>query len=97
MIYDLPLNLNILVWRKSNIGQSGKWTGPFKLLRIDGEIYKVQLPSKPTDFRTIVVKLYLQPKLTEELTKELTEEPAKELTEELAKELAKELAADTPR
>ena len=67
------------------------------MLGIDEEIYKVQLPSKPTDFRTIVVKPYLQLKPTEELTEELTEEPAKEPTEELAEELAKEPVADAPR
>ena len=75
------------------------------MLGIDGEICKVQLMSGPTDFRTTVIKLYLQPELTEEpakeLTKEPTEEPTKEpieeLTEKPAEEPAEEPAADAPR
>ena len=40
-IYDLPLNLDVLIQRKGNIGQSGRQTSLFKLLGINGEIYKV--------------------------------------------------------
>src|SRR6266571_2129409 len=109
MIYNLPLNLDILIWREGNTGQSGRWIGPFKLLGIDGETCKVQLPRGPTDFRTTMVKLYLQPEpeepneeeLTKELTKELTQEPTEELTEEpteeLTKEPSEEPAASAPR
>jgi hypothetical protein len=60
-IHDLPLNSDVLVWREGNTGQSGKWTGPFKLIGLKGETCKIQLPSGPTDFRTTVVKPYLQP------------------------------------
>ena len=60
-IHDLPLNSDVLVWREGNTGRSGKWTGPFKMLGIDSETCKVQLPSGPTDFRTTTVKPYLQP------------------------------------
>ena len=70
------------------------------MLKIDGEICKVQLISGPTNFRTITVKLYLQPELTEELAEEPTEELAEELaeepTEELAEEPAEELVANVP-
>ena len=89
--------LNVLIQREGNTRQSGKWTGLFKLLKINGEIYKVQLLSKPTDFKTTAVELYLQPKPTEELTEELAKELAKKLTKELAKKLAKEPTANTPR
>jgi hypothetical protein len=32
LIYDLPLNSKVLIWRKS-----GNWTGPYCLLAIEGE------------------------------------------------------------
>jgi hypothetical protein len=58
-IHDLPLNSDVLVWREGNTGHSGKWSGPFKLIGLEHETCKVQLPSGPTDFRTTVVKPYL--------------------------------------
>ena len=57
-IHDTPLNSPVLVWLEGNTGQSGRWTGPFQLIGIEGENYKVQLPSGPKDFRTTVVKPY---------------------------------------
>ncbi|SLM40545.1 hypothetical protein SS1G_12712 [Lasallia pustulata] len=59
ILHDLPLNLDVLVWREGNAGRSGRWTGLFKLLGIDGETCKVELPSGPTDFRSTTVKPYL--------------------------------------
>jgi hypothetical protein len=59
-IHDAPLNSDVLVWREGNTGQSGKWTGPFKLLGIDRETCRVQLPRGPAEFRTTVVKPFLQ-------------------------------------
>ena len=59
ILHDLPLNSDVLVWREGNAGRSGRWTGPFKLLGIDGETCKVELPSGPTDFRSTMVKPYL--------------------------------------
>ncbi len=58
LVHDLPLNSDVLVWREGNVGQSGKWTGPFKLLGIKGETCKIYLPSGPTEFRSTVVKPY---------------------------------------
>ncbi|SLM40538.1 hypothetical protein LPUS_11357 [Lasallia pustulata] len=49
----------MLIWQECNAGQSGKWTGLFKLLGIDGETCKMELPSGPTDFRSTTVKQYL--------------------------------------
>lgn len=49
-IHDLPLNSNVLVWQEDNIRQTSKWTGLFKLLSIEGEIYKIYLASSSTDF-----------------------------------------------
>ena len=54
-LHDLPLNSDVLVWRED----SG-WKGPFKLINITEETCKVLLPSGPTDFRSTVVKPYLQ-------------------------------------
>ena len=65
------------------------------MLRINREIYKVQLPNRPTNFKITVVKLYLQPEL-EEPNKEPEEKPTKEPTKELTKELTEELAPSTP-
>ena len=58
-LHDLPLNSNVLVWREGNAGHVGTWTGPFKLLGIDGETCKVNLPSGPTEFRSTTIKPYL--------------------------------------
>lgn len=58
-VHDLPLNSDVLVWREGNAGRTGKWTGPFKLLGIEGEICKIHLPSGPIEFRSTVVKPYL--------------------------------------
>jgi hypothetical protein len=56
-IYNTPLNSDVLVWREGNIC---KWTGLFKLLGIDRETCRVQLPRGPVEFRTTVVKPFLQ-------------------------------------
>ncbi len=58
-VHDLPLNSDVLVWQEGNTGRSGKWTGPFKLLGIEGETCKIHLPSGPTEFRSTVDKPYL--------------------------------------
>ena len=39
VIYDLPINSKVLVWREGNIGKIGSWKGLFKLLKVLGEIY----------------------------------------------------------
>ena len=36
LIHDLPLNSEVLVWR-----ESGNWTGPYRLLAIEGETCRV--------------------------------------------------------
>ncbi len=60
VVHDLLLNSEVLVLREGNAGHSEKWNGPFKLLVIDKETCKVQLPSGPTNFRITTVKPYLQ-------------------------------------
>ena len=34
LVYNLPLNSKVLIWRKS-----GKWTGPYRLLAVEDETY----------------------------------------------------------
>ena len=34
LVYDLPLNSKVLIWRKSS-----NWTGPYRLLAIEDETY----------------------------------------------------------
>ena len=55
-MHDIPINSPVLVWR---IHQK-KWTGPYKLLSTSRETCTVELPNGPTDFRTTVVKPYLE-------------------------------------
>ena len=59
LIHDLPLNSDILIWRKDNAERIGKWTGLFKLLGIKDETYLIYLLSGPTQFRSTIVKPYL--------------------------------------
>jgi len=54
-LHDLPINSEVLVWR-----ENGEWSGPFKLLSMEGETCRVQLPSGPTDFRSTSVRPYLR-------------------------------------
>jgi hypothetical protein len=49
----LPPNSDVRVWR-----EKANWTGPFKLIAIDGETCTVQMPYGPTNFRSTVVKPY---------------------------------------
>ncbi|KAI0991166.1 hypothetical protein K3495_g17021, partial [Podosphaera aphanis] len=42
-LHTLPLDSEVLVWRENN-----KWTGPFRLLAIDGQSCSVELPNGPT-------------------------------------------------
>jgi len=55
-VHDLPLNSEVLIWRKS-----GKWTGPYRLLAVENETCCIQLPSGPTSFRSTSVKPYVRP------------------------------------
>jgi hypothetical protein len=55
LVYNLPLNSEVLVWRKS-----GNWTGPYHLLAVENETYYIQLPSGLTSFRSMSIKPYFQ-------------------------------------
>ena len=54
-LYNLPPNSPVLVYR-----EKGGWKGPFPLIRITGETYKVKLLSKVTNFQSTYVKLYYE-------------------------------------
>lgn len=60
VVHDRPLDSDVLVWREVNAEHDWRWAGPFKLLAIDKEACKVQIPSGPTNFRITTVKPYLQ-------------------------------------
>ena len=50
---ELPLGSDVLVWREKD-----KWTGPFKLLAIDGQTCTVSIGGRGVNFRSTVVKPY---------------------------------------
>ena len=60
LIYDLPLNSEVFIWR-----ESGNWTGPYRLLAVEGETCRVQLPNGPTSFRSTSVKPYFRSETSE--------------------------------
>jgi len=43
-VHDLPLNSEVLVWR-----ENGNWTGPYRLLSVEGKTCRLQLPSRRDD------------------------------------------------
>ena len=51
-LYTLPLNSEVLVWRE----HGKKWTGPYRLISINGEDCVIEMPHGPTTFCTTVVK-----------------------------------------
>ena len=68
IVYDLPPNSPVLIWREGNIGQAGHQDGLYNLLTVKGEICTIKLPSRPISFHFTVVKPYLRLKLTKEPT-----------------------------
>src|SRR6266700_6121454 len=65
-IHDLPLNSPVLVWREGPTGQPGYWSGPYNLLSIENENCIIQLPHRPTNFCSTVMKPYLvDPEITD--------------------------------
>src|SRR5271168_2824690 len=53
-ILTLPLNSDVLVWRE----KEPYWSGPYKLVAIDGYTCKVQVNNKVVDFRVTSVRPY---------------------------------------
>jgi hypothetical protein len=50
---NLPLQSDMRVWRKKD-----KWTGLFKFLITDNETCTIDIPHRPTNFRSTVIKPY---------------------------------------
>ncbi len=48
------------MFREGNVGHSGSWKRPFKLLSIQGESTIIDLSSESTKFRSISIKSYYQ-------------------------------------
>jgi hypothetical protein len=71
LVYDLPLNSEVLVWR-----ESGNWTGPYCLLAVENETYCIQLPSGLTSFRSTSVKPYFWSKNTHDVELDELKAPA---------------------
>ena len=70
-IYNLPLNLPVLVWREGPTGQPSYWSGLYNLLNIKNETCTIQLPHRPTNFRSTVMKPYLvDPEIIEDIQPE---------------------------
>lgn len=59
VVYNLPLDLNVLVWQENNAVYSRKLTRFYKLLAVENKTCKIQLPNSSTNFRITTVKLYL--------------------------------------
>ena len=59
-LHDLPINSEVLVWREGNANKSKKWTGPFKMLSMEGETCKIAMPYGTTDFKNTVIKPFFR-------------------------------------
>ena len=57
LVYNLPLNSEVLIQHKSN-----KQTRPYRLLAVENETCYIQLPSGLTSFRSTSIKPYFWPK-----------------------------------
>ncbi len=67
-IHNLLFNLPVLVWREGPTGQPDYWSGLYNLLNIKNETYTIQLPHRPTNFYSTVVKPYLvDPEIIEDI------------------------------
>ena len=72
LVYNLPLNFKVLVWRKS-----GNWTRPYRLLAVKDETCRVQFPSGLTSFRSISIKPYFRSENTYNVKLDKLEVPTK--------------------
>ena len=50
---SLPILSEVHIWREKD-----SWNGLYKLLVINSKIYIINIPHKPTNFQSTVVKLY---------------------------------------
>ena len=59
---DLPLQSIVRVWREKK-----GWTGPYRLLAVEGETCTIDLPHGPTNFRSTVVKPFYRKEVPENI------------------------------
>jgi len=59
IVYSLLLSSPVLVWKKGNTRQAGRWDGLFSLLYTEGKTCIIKLPHGPITFHSTVMKLYL--------------------------------------
>ena len=59
-LHDLPINSEILVWRKNNADKSRNWTDPFKILGMKKKTCKIAMFYEIIDFRNTVIKLFFR-------------------------------------
>ena len=64
IIYNLLINSEVLIWRKGNVRKIGNQKGLFKLFKVLGKTYILQLPHSPTKFRTMAMKPFYLNNLT---------------------------------
>ena len=63
-IYNLPINSKVLIWKEGNAKKTDSWKGLFKLFKVLGKTYILQLLYGPTKFRTIAMKPFYLDNLT---------------------------------
>ncbi|KAG5949882.1 hypothetical protein E4U58_001873, partial [Claviceps cyperi] len=68
-----PQRFSRNITRHRSIGK-GRWSGPHKLLSIDGETCVLDMPKGPTKFRSTVVRPYLRDKNFDDNPQQETED-----------------------
>ena len=84
---NLPLQSNVVVYRE----KYKKWTGPFKLIGMDGETCTIQMRHGPVKFRSNVVKPYFEPRPTNDNAEEQQSQTTSSNEETPSAEEAEEL------
>ena len=56
-IHDTPIGSDVLVWR----AHQRTWTGPFRLISMEGETCTIEMPNGHSSFRSTAVKPYNKP------------------------------------
>ena len=62
---NLPILLEVHIWHKKD-----GWNRPYKLLAINSEIYTIDIPYKPINFQSTIIKLYYMEEILDILKQE---------------------------
>lgn len=57
-MYNLSINLLILVYYKKKVGKLGLWKKFYKLFNMQSELIIIEIPYGSTKFRSILIKPY---------------------------------------